>query len=88
MCGSVRAPDSVPCIGAGTSRGRNSETRAFDAVLFRSVQKRELFHIIAQAPFRQGRDVVVSKYYYAALEGMQAVACSKPPALETCSDSV
>jgi len=59
--GSVQASDSVPCIGAGTARGGNSETRAFDAILFQSVQKRELFHVIMQVPFRLGRDVVVSK---------------------------
>jgi len=59
--GSVRASDSIPCIGAGTSRGGNSKTLAFDAILFRSVQKHELFHVIAQAPYRQGRDVVVLK---------------------------
>jgi len=60
MRGSVQASDSVPCIGAGTARGGNSKTRAFDALLFQSVQKRVLFHVIAQAPFRQSRDVVVS----------------------------
>jgi len=37
----------------------NSETRAFDAISVYSVQKRELFHVIAQAPLRQDRDVVV-----------------------------
>jgi len=58
---SVRAPDSVACIRAGTARGGNYKTRASDAILFRSVQKRELFHVIAQALFRQGRDIVVSK---------------------------
>ena len=40
--------------------GGNSETSAFDAVSISSVQKRELFHVIAQAPFRQGSNVVVS----------------------------
>jgi len=58
--GSVRASDSVACIGAGTARAGNSETRAFDAISISSVQKHELFHVIAQASFRQGRDVVVS----------------------------
>jgi len=47
-------------IRAGTARGGNSETRAFDAISISSVQKRGLFHVIAQALFRQGRDVVVS----------------------------
>jgi len=58
--GSVRASDSFGCIGVGTARGGNSETRAFDAISIQSVQKRELFHVIEQAPFRQGRDVVAS----------------------------
>jgi len=47
-------------IRAGTARGGNSETRAFDTVSISSVQKRGLFHVTAQALFRQGRDVVVS----------------------------
>jgi len=59
--GSVRAADSVPCTGAGTARGGNSETCMFDAILFQSRQKRELFHVIAQAPFIQGTRVVVLK---------------------------
>jgi len=58
--GSVRASDSFACIGVGNAKGRNSETRAFDAISLLSVQKRELFHVIAQVQFRQGRDVVVS----------------------------
>ena len=53
--GSVRDSDS---IRAGTTRGGNSETRAFDAISISSVQKR-LFHVTAQALFRQGSNVVV-----------------------------
>ena len=34
--------------------------RAFDAISIPSVQKRGLFHVTAQALFRQGRHVVVS----------------------------
>jgi len=30
--GNVPASDSFACIGAGTARGRNSETCAFDAI--------------------------------------------------------
>ena len=55
--GSVRDSDS---IRAGTARGGNSETRAFDAISISSVQKRGLFHVTAQVQFRQGRDVAVS----------------------------
>ena len=55
--GSVRGCDS---IRAGTARGGNSETRAFDVISISSVQKRGLFHVTAQALFRQGRDVAVS----------------------------
>jgi len=33
---------------------------AFGAISISSVQKRGLFHVTAQALFRQGRDVVVS----------------------------
>jgi len=47
-------------IRAGTARGGYSKTRAFDAISISSVQKRGLFHVTAQALFRQGRDVVVS----------------------------
>jgi len=34
-------------IWAGTARGRNSETRAFDAISISSIQKRWLFHVTA-----------------------------------------
>ena len=47
-------------IRAGTARGGNSETRAFDALSILSVQKRELYNVIAQALFRQGTNAVVS----------------------------
>jgi len=59
----LRVRDSVwgsDSIGAGIARGRNSETRAFNAISNSSVQKRGSFHVTAQALFRQGRDVVVS----------------------------
>jgi len=46
-------------IRAGTAKGGNSETRAFDAISILSVQKRWLFHVTVQALFRQGSDVVV-----------------------------
>ena len=55
--GSVRDSDS---IRAGTARGGNSETRAFDTISISSVQKRGLFHVTVQALFRQGSNVVVS----------------------------
>jgi len=58
--GSVQASDSFACIGVGTARGRNSETRPFDAISIQSVQKRELFHVIAQAAFRQGSSSITS----------------------------
>jgi len=58
--GSVWASDSFACIRVGTARGGNSETCAFYTISIYSVQKRELFIVIAQAPFRQGRVVVVS----------------------------
>jgi len=58
--GSVQVSDSFACIGVGTAREGNSETCAFAAISTKSVQKRELFHVITQAPFRQGRDIVVS----------------------------
>jgi len=58
MHGNVQASDSCACIGFGTARGGNSETCAFDAISIKSVQKHELFHVVAQAPLRQGRDVV------------------------------
>jgi len=58
LCGSVQASDSFACIEVGTARERNFEAHGFDAISIQSVQKRELFNIIAQAPFRQGRDVV------------------------------
>jgi len=54
--GSVTDFDS---IRAGTARGRNSETHAFDAISISGVKKRGLFHITAQALFRQGSNVVV-----------------------------
>jgi len=57
---SIRASDSFACIGVGTARGGNSKTCAFDAISIQSVKKHELLHVIVQAPFRQGRDVVVS----------------------------
>jgi len=57
--GSVRAFDSFTLIGAGTARVGNSKTRAFDAISIQSVQKHELFHVIVQVSFRQGRDVVL-----------------------------
>jgi len=47
-------------IRAGTARGGNSETRAFDAISMSSVEKRGLFHVTAQVLFRQGRDVFLS----------------------------
>jgi len=47
--GSVRHSD---IIRAGTARGGNSETRAFDAISISSVQKRRLFHVTAQVLFR------------------------------------
>jgi len=59
----LRVRDSVldsDSIRAGTDRGGNSETRAFDAISISSVQKRELFHVTAQVLFRQGSNVVVS----------------------------
>ena len=55
--GSVCDSDS---IRAGTARGENSETSAFDAISISSVQKRGLFHVTAQVLFRQGSNVVVS----------------------------
>jgi len=55
--GSVWDSDS---IRAGTARGENSETSAFDAISISSVQKRGLFLVTAQALFRQGSNVVVS----------------------------
>jgi len=55
--GSVWDSDS---IRVGTGRGGNSETRAFDAISISNVQKRGLFHVIAQASFGQSREVVVS----------------------------
>jgi len=58
--GSVRASGSFACIGVGTARGGNSETRAFDAISIASVQKRGLFHVTAQALFGLSRNVVVS----------------------------
>jgi len=57
---SVWASDSFAWIGVGTARGGNSETCAFDAPSIWGVQKHELFHVIVQVPFRQGRDIVVS----------------------------
>jgi len=56
--GNVWASDSFACIGVGTARGKNSKTGAFDTTSIWSVQKHELFHVIAQVPFRQGRAVV------------------------------
>ena len=57
VCGSVRDSDS---IRAGTARGGNSETCAFDEILISSVQKRGLFHVTVQVLFRQGGNIVVS----------------------------
>jgi len=57
VCGSVRDSGS---IRAGTARGGNSETRAFDAISISSVQKRGLFRATAQVLFSQGSDAVVS----------------------------
>ena len=57
VCGSVRNSD---IIRAGTARGGNSETRAFDAISILSVQKRRLFHVIVQVPFRQGSNIIFS----------------------------
>jgi len=56
MRGSAWDSDS---IRAGTSRGGNSETRAFDAISISSVQKRGLFHVTAQVLFPQGSNVIV-----------------------------
>ena len=53
--GSVLDSDS---IRADTARGGNSETRAFDAISISSVHKRGLFHVTAQALFRQGSNIV------------------------------
>jgi len=47
--GNVQDSDSMR---AGTARGGNSETCAFDAISISSVQKRGLFHVIAQVLFR------------------------------------
>jgi len=58
--GSVRASGSFAWIGVGIARGGNAETRAFGSISTFSVQKRELFRVIAQALFRQCRDIVVS----------------------------
>jgi len=58
--GSVQASDSFAWIGVGIARGGNSETCAFNAISIQSVRKPELFHVIAQGLFRQGRDVVGS----------------------------
>jgi len=58
----LRVRDSIwdsDNIRAGTVRGGNSETCAFDAISISNIQKRGLFHDTAQALFRQGRDVVV-----------------------------
>jgi len=57
VCGSIRDSDSSI---AGTARGGNSETRAFDAISISSVQKRGLFHVTAQVVFSQDSNVVVS----------------------------
>ena len=54
--GSVCDSDS---IRAGTARGGNSEICAFDAISILSVQKRGLFHVTAQALFRQVSNIVV-----------------------------
>jgi len=53
--GSVWDSDS---IRAGTVKGGNSETHAFDATSISSVQKRGLFHVTAQALFGQSNVVV------------------------------
>ena len=63
--GSVRDSDS---IRAGTARRGNSETRAFGAISISSVQKRGLFHVIAQALFRQGSRPVTYKNFLPHLE--------------------
>ena len=55
----MRASDCFACIEVATAKG-NSETEAFGAITSQSVQKRELFHAIAQALFRHGRDIVDS----------------------------
>jgi len=54
--GSVRDSDS---IRTGTARGGNSKIRVFDAISTSSVSKRGLFHVAAQALFRQGSNIVV-----------------------------
>jgi len=53
--GSVRDSDSMR---AGTARGGNSETHAFNAISISCVRKRGLFHVTAQALFRQGSSFV------------------------------
>jgi len=58
--GSVRDSDS---IRAGTARGANSETRAFDAISISIVQKRGLFLVTAQALLRQGSNVSTMQRY-------------------------
>jgi len=62
---SVRVSDSFACIGAGTARvGNFKQVRStqyqFILIRLRVFIKRGLFHVIAQALFRQDRDVVVS----------------------------
>jgi len=79
--GSVPASENFACIGADTARGGNSETRAFDAISISSVQKRVMFHVIAEAGTLLFRNTKQRQ------KG-NAVACSKPPTLETYSDSV
>jgi len=59
VCDSVQASENFACIGAGTARVGNSETCVLTISIL-SVQKRGLFHVIAQVLFRQGRDTVVS----------------------------
>jgi len=54
---SVRDSDS---IRAGTARGGNSETHAFNAISLSSVQKCGLFHVTTQVLFSQGNNAVVS----------------------------
>jgi len=57
VCGSVWDSDSTK---AGTARGDNSKTHAFNTISIWSVQRCGMLPVTAQATFRQGRDIVVS----------------------------
>jgi len=60
LCVLYKLLTALPALELALPEEEILKPRAFDAISILSVRKRGLFHVIAQALFRQGRHVVVS----------------------------